>query len=414
MTRPLRAWTRKGSGGRKVPGGSCVVTHPLAGPWRECNNFRSHDLGEDIVDALDSDLRVKRLAVVSSGSGVLTQADPAVGYARVPSGEFAFYGAEVRVPLDADSPFFLVLPTDAYARTIEAAAVRSVAADDQLLLRSIVTSSGVNNTVVNNFFSQMNPVIGLLRSYGFEVGPSAAVVGCGRVPWAPLRLLAEGAREVFANDLLDVQDHWPPGDLALLAEALQRVSPQLAANLAAAGFGPMATERPPALVIRGGRRFEHAGLEAESVDFLFSTSVLEHVDDPEAVYAEMARVVRPGGAAYHSIDLRDHRDFDHPLAFLELSDDEYSEWDTENRLRASEHVQLLEESGYDIVHTTAQVVVGSPVRVTGSSPTTWITGAYLPTEGLPPVAVGRFDDRFRHRDPRELAILCLQVLARRR
>ncbi|MEO5698537.1 MAG: class I SAM-dependent methyltransferase [Burkholderiaceae bacterium] len=37
-------------------------------------------------------------------------------------------------------------------------------------------------------------------------------------------------------------------------------------------------------------------LESESVDLIISRSVFEHLTDPESVYAEFARVLRPGGA----------------------------------------------------------------------------------------------------------------------
>jgi SAM-dependent methyltransferase len=39
----------------------------------------------------------------------------------------------------------------------------------------------------------------------------------------------------------------------------------------------------------------NTGLEAESIDVVMSRSVMEHVSDPASVYAEMHRVLRPGG-----------------------------------------------------------------------------------------------------------------------
>lgn len=40
---------------------------------------------------------------------------------------------------------------------------------------------------------------------------------------------------------------------------------------------------------------EQIPLDAESVDIVMCRSVMEHVDDPSAVYAEMYRVLKPGG-----------------------------------------------------------------------------------------------------------------------
>ena len=47
-------------------------------------------------------------------------------------------------------------------------------------------------------------------------------------------------------------------------------------------------------------------IEEESVDFLFSQAVLEHVDDLAHTYRAMAQWLKPGGMATHQIDFRSH------------------------------------------------------------------------------------------------------------
>ena len=52
-----------------------------------------------------------------------------------------------------------------------------------------------------------------------------------------------------------------------------------------------------------------AAIEPESVDWIYSHSVMEHVDDVEEAYASMSRMLRPGGFVSHQIDLRSHELF---------------------------------------------------------------------------------------------------------
>jgi ubiquinone/menaquinone biosynthesis C-methylase UbiE len=40
----------------------------------------------------------------------------------------------------------------------------------------------------------------------------------------------------------------------------------------------------------------HLPMEDESVDLILSRSVFEHLANPQALYAEMARVLSPGGS----------------------------------------------------------------------------------------------------------------------
>lgn len=61
-------------------------------------------------------------------------------------------------------------------------------------------------------------------------------------------------------------------------------------------------------------------LPNNSVDYIYSCAVLEHVHNLDLCFAEMQRVLRPGGIMYHEVDLRDHIFSQKSLWFLTISD----------------------------------------------------------------------------------------------
>ena len=68
-------------------------------------------------------------------------------------------------------------------------------------------------------------------------------------------------------------------------------------------------------------RNENIPLENKSVDIIASNAVLEHVQDVEALFANMYRILKPGGIMVHAADLKSH-DLHHitALDFLAVSD----------------------------------------------------------------------------------------------
>jgi len=107
------------------------------------------------------------------------------------------------------------------------------------------------------------------------------------------------------------------------------------------------------------RMFENTGFEDESVDFLFSNAVLEHVRNPLESISETRRILKKGGITSHQIDLRDHRDFNRPLKFLNESEtswehimNQYCANDPSiymNRWRASQFLYAFNEEGFTIL-----------------------------------------------------------------
>lgn len=90
-----------------------------------------------------------------------------------------------------------------------------------------------------------------------------------------------------------------------------------------------------------------------SVDVVFSNAVLEHIYDPKAALASLARISRPGGLGFHQVDFRYHKSMDRPLEFLLTPDAEFERefrdchGECGNRVRPMEYAQLFEAAGFE-------------------------------------------------------------------
>lgn len=110
------------------------------------------------------------------------------------------------------------------------------------------------------------------------------------------------------------------------------------------------------------RTFENTGLHNESVGFLFSNAVLEHVRNPLKCICEAHRILVKNGLTAHQIDLRDHRDFSNPLHFLRYSDSKWQKIMKKycsrdplrymNRLRAQDFLAIFKRAGFRILEFT--------------------------------------------------------------
>jgi SAM-dependent methyltransferase len=88
-------------------------------------------------------------------------------------------------------------------------------------------------------------------------------------------------------------------------------------------------------------------------DCAYSFATFEHFRKPHDAAEELYRVTKPGGISYHSIDLRDHRDFDKPLDFLTIDRDSWERYGSEivnysftNRLRSHEIINCFTDQGF--------------------------------------------------------------------
>lgn len=91
-------------------------------------------------------------------------------------------------------------------------------------------------------------------------------------------------------------------------------------------------------------------IEDRSVDVILSHSVLEHVQHPRQLFAEMLRVLKEGGVMLHLVDYRDHF-FKYPLHFLQFSSVTWNRFLNPGdlpRWRLTDHVEQGRDAGLKI------------------------------------------------------------------
>lgn len=103
----------------------------------------------------------------------------------------------------------------------------------------------------------------------------------------------------------------------------------------------------PALTYLAPQDAADLPLPDDSLDVVFSCSVLEHVSDLDAVLREQRRVLKPGGSCFHQVDFRDHRLGSSSRDFLQVPDWESTigPADYTNRLRLSEVLAAVDRAG---------------------------------------------------------------------
>jgi SAM-dependent methyltransferase len=161
----------------------------------------------------------------------------------------------------------------------------------------------------------------------------------------------------------------------------------------------------------------HAGVSSErlpfqeaSFDLVYSVAALEHVPDPFGTASEIARVLSPGGLTIHEIDLK-HHGSDDPLAFLELSDEE---WARRATLYGGDlSLRTILDGGF-----SGEIFCNRLRRADWEGV---FARAGLTVERVEPVIVldasmirrERFSPRFRELPVEELSVLAIRLVARK-
>lgn len=94
----------------------------------------------------------------------------------------------------------------------------------------------------------------------------------------------------------------------------------------------------------------------EKIDFTLTISVFEHIKNIEKVIAKLSKIIKKGGLMYHSIDLRDHYNFNNPFLFYKYSKNTWEKYLTQegvsytNRVRYGEFIRLFKKYGFKVIN----------------------------------------------------------------
>jgi Methyltransferase domain len=289
--------------------------------------------------------------------------------------------------------------------------------DDEAVLRLVAGNARHNNRFFANFFQYYETIIGYLSRNNIRVPKVILEIGSGARPYTGLRFLFEGTERYLANDLYEVQSTFSPIFIDALRSACLAINPVLWLRFDKIFKRDGEVYRASGLEPVGGRSFDAIDDEAEAFEFIHSTSVLEHVQEPERIIRKMADLLRSGAHMWHSIDFRDHRDFNTPLAFLEMTEEEYQPIATENRLRPSDWIDLLNRYGFDIIERQDWTMTPESVRA-GHGISEASYRFFDPDATITPFVTNamraQFVAPFRNKDLVDLSIICTQILCRKR
>ena len=84
----------------------------------------------------------------------------------------------------------------------------------------------------------------------------------------------------------------------------------------------------------------------EKVDLVISSSVFEHLDDPDSITRALYKLTKSGGVHFHFVDLRDHY-FKYPFEMLTFSPSTWKNWlnptSNLNRFRIQDYRAVFEK-----------------------------------------------------------------------
>ena len=189
---------------------------------------------------------------------------------------------------------------------------------------------------------------------GLPIRGEVLEIGSYPHPGLALALLLLGAERVYINNLTPVANRLPVSyaqTIAALLGTFYNVDRTLEEFVQPFhGEEGYVELKPGRLTVLPSVGAEALALADDTLDTIFSITVLEHVDDLPGVLRNTHRMLKPGGWCLHDIDLRDHAHLeDAPLEFLRFSEEEYARQSPRShRHRASDYLREFAAAGWGI------------------------------------------------------------------
>lgn len=235
---------------------------------------------------------------------------------------------------------------------------RSRSEQDKALMAMIAAGRRTAGSAVYNFFV-FDRYSAIWHTYRpAATSPTVLEIGPGYNLGQGLLFVLSGAKKYTGLDLYpsavyDPDSYTGPHALLkLVAPGSIRVQPEQIYTVKD-GRVEFNSERMEYLVPRESYDLR---LPDESLDYVFSNSVFEHVSDPDRTIAAIQKVLRRGGLTANHIDFRDHEDFSKPLESLKFDGDAWrkhfnaaNQSNYTNRKRLPDIVKAFERAGLRII-----------------------------------------------------------------
>jgi len=224
--------------------------------------------------------------------------------------------------------------------------LRAIKDDHAFLSKAFHRNANHNNGVLYDFllFKNFEEICSDLNIH--LAGKTVLELGASQRPFLPALFLLKGAQQFYANNIFDPHDYFTADEFEAFKlilglrgsvddETIKRLFRHTESKF------QLSPDHFTKVCPVGA---EAIGLPDESIDFLFSFTVFEHVQQPREVIEKSFRLLKPGGWSVDFTDLRDHKHFGKPFQFLTETLEAYTQrtGGSENRLRASDFEALFD------------------------------------------------------------------------